>query len=74
MCDDVNDTASPLWVRILRMTICMAVAAGLSWRGMSWDDVHNSVVLPFLMCQMTACVVAFLGLFALDSSGDEGPA
>jgi uncharacterized membrane protein YccC len=74
MYDDVNNTASPLWVRVSRMTICMAIAAGLSWRGMSWEDVHGSVVMPFLMCQITACVVAFLGLFALDTSVDEGPA
>jgi hypothetical protein len=71
---DVKDTASPLWVRVLRMTICLAIAAVLSWRGMQWDEKHGSVVVPFLMCQLTACVLAFLGLFALDPTGEEGPA
>jgi hypothetical protein len=69
-----NDTASPLWVRVLRMTTCLAVAALLSWRGMNWDESHGSVVVPFLMCQTTACVVALLGLFALDPTSEEGPA
>ena len=71
---DVKDTASPLWVRVLRMTICLAIAAVLSWRGMQWDEKQGSVVVPFLMCQFTACVLAFLGLFALDPTGEEGPA
>ena len=74
MNDDAMNAPSPLWVRVFRMTICLAVAGLLSWRGMQWDEKQGSVVVPFLMCQMTACVVAFLGLFALDPTGEEGPA
>jgi hypothetical protein len=74
MYDDENESAPPLWVRLVRMTICMTIAAGIAWRGMNWDDTKGSVAIPFIMCQATACVMAFLGLFALDSSRDEGPA
>jgi hypothetical protein len=74
MYDDANDVASPLWVRLFRMTTCFVLAALLAWRGASYDSPHESTCVPFLMCQFSAFVLSVLGLLSLDGSREPGPA
>jgi hypothetical protein len=74
MYDDANVVASPLWVRIVRMTACFALAALLAWRGATFDSPYQSTCVPFLMCQFSAFVLSVLGLLCLDGSPSEGPA
>ena len=73
MYDDANDVASPLWVRLFRMTTCFALAALLSWRGATYDAPGISAFMPFLMCQFSAFVLSVLGLLSLDDSREPGP-
>ncbi len=74
MYDDASHVASPLWVRVFRMTTCFVVAALLSWRGAVYDSPYESACVPFLMCQLAALVLSVLGLLSLDGSGEPGPA
>ena len=73
MNDDAMNAPSPLWVRVLRMVICLALAAVVAWRGAHYDPPHESGVLPFVMCQLAAISFALLGLFNLDVSEEPGP-
>ena len=74
MTDDAKNAApSPLWVRVFRTTFCFTVAAGLAWRGYAYEEPTSVSVAPFVMCQMTAIVLALVGLMSLDGSTEPGP-
>lgn len=75
MNDDANNVApSPVWVRVFRTTICIAVAAAVGWRGYQYEEPAGTSVAPFIMCQLTAAVMAIVGLLTLDTSQERGPA
>lgn len=66
---------SPLWVRVLRTTLCFLIAAAVGWRGHVYDDPFNPGVTPFIMCELAAAVLCIVGVFCLDGSVHEpGPA
>ena len=74
MNDDARKVApSPLWVRVLRMTICFTLAAAIGWRGHMHEDPTHVSVMPFIMCELTAAVLCMLGLMNLDGSREAGP-
>ena len=73
MNDDAMNAPSPLWVRVLRMVICLAIAGVVAWRGAHYDPPHISGAVPFVMCQLAAIVFALLGLLNLDVSEEPGP-
>ena len=65
---------SPLWVRLLRTSMCLAIAAAVGWRGHVYDDPLNGSVTPFVMCELTAAVLCIVGLMSLDTTREPGPA
>ena len=73
MNNDAVNAPSPLWVRVLRTVICLALAAVVAWRGAHYDPPNGSGAVPFLMCQLTAVTFALLGLLNLDASDEPGP-
>ena len=73
MNDDVNLTASPQWVRVLRCASCAAAAAVVSWRGITYDHPTLSEAMPFVMCQLTATVLGLLALMNLLAEPQQGP-
>ena len=73
MNDDAMNAPSPLWVRVLRMVVCLVLAAVVAWRGANYDPPNASGAVPFVMCQLTAIVFALLGLLNLDSGDEPGP-
>ena len=73
MNDYAKNEQSPLWVRVLRMVMCLALAAVVAWRGAHYDPPNASGAVPFVMCQLTALAFALLGLLNLDVSDEPGP-
>ena len=73
MNDDAMNAPSPLWVRVLRMIICLAIAGAVGWKGVQYDPPQHSAVLPFVMCQVASIVFALLGLLNLDGEREVGP-
>ena len=73
MNDDAMNAPSPLWVRVLRMVICLALAAVVAWRGATTTRPTPRAAVPFVMCQLTAVAFALLGLLNLDVSDEPGP-
>ena len=66
---------SPLWVRAFRSLSCFAIAAVVAWRGYAYEDPYNPSITPFIMCELTASVLAMLGLLNLAATdGEPGPA
>jgi hypothetical protein len=63
--DDALNAASPRWVRLSRSVFCLAAAAVLCWRGVSYDDPHHSTAIPFAMCQLTAFTITAIALLNL---------
>lgn len=76
MYDDATNAPSPLWVRVLRMLSCLAMACVVGWRGAMFDDPNGaySAAMPFVMCQLSAIMLCVVGLFSLDGSRQTGPA
>ncbi len=74
--NDANELAPPRWVRLCRSVFCLVLAAGLSWRGILYDDpTGHSTAIPFAMCQFAAVSLALLGVFILANADSEpGPA
>jgi hypothetical protein len=74
----MNDRAigahPPMWVRVMRMTACLGTAGAIAWRGAVYFDAPTSEAIPFLMCQMTAAVLAMLGVLNLCGPEEPGPA
>jgi hypothetical protein len=73
MNDDALRAPSPLWVRVLRTVICLAIAGAVGWVGAFYDPPRDSAVMPFVMCQLAAIVFALLGLLSLDGNREVGP-
>ncbi len=73
MDDEVLNSASPMWVRLVRMCACLILASAIGWRGLVFEDARTLSVAPFVMCELTACVLGLLGLFSLDGSREVGP-
>jgi hypothetical protein len=73
MNDDAMNAPSPLWVRVLRTVICLAIAGAVGWKGVQYDPPRDSAVMPFLMCQVASIVFALLGLLSLDGDHEVGP-
>ena len=62
-----------MWVRLARSSACFSLAGIIAWRGISFEDMQNLSVAPFVMCELTACVLGLLGLLSLDGSREVGP-
>jgi hypothetical protein len=73
MTDDAMNAPSPLWVRVLRMVVCLAIAGAVGWKGVQYDPIKDSAVVPFVMCQVASIVFAMLGLLGLDGEQEVGP-
>lgn len=74
MKEDAYNAPSPLWVRLVRMVVCIIFALFIGWRGAEYDPPYASAAVPFAMCQLMAALLTIVGVTHVVRSGEVGPA